>query len=84
MLSIMLYACGTKVALESVVLMNECTLLVSLRDCVRIKQVNMMSVEDLNPGMRDRVKILSGLAFRDSGLPLTSFSPVSSVRNLLN
>ncbi len=61
-LSIMLYVCETKEVLESVVLMNECTLLVNLRDCVRMKQVNRMSVEDLKPGMRDRVKILSGLA----------------------
>ncbi len=61
MLSILLYACGTKFVLESVVLVNKCSLLVRLRDCMR-EQLNRMSVEDLKSGMRYWVNISSELA----------------------
>ncbi len=45
-LSNMLYACRTKVVPESLVLVNKCTLLVRLRDCMR-KLVDRAPVEDL-------------------------------------
>ncbi len=61
MLSIMLHACGTKVVLKSVVLVNKCTLLVRLRDCMR-DQVDKAPVEDLKSGIRDWVNTSSELA----------------------
>ncbi len=61
MLSIMLYACGTKGVLESVVLVNKCTLLVRLSDCMPV-QVDRAPVEDLKSGIRDWVNIPSELA----------------------
>ncbi len=57
-LSIMLYACGTKVVLESVVLVNKCALLARLRDCMR-EQMDRATVKS---GIRDWVNISSELA----------------------